>query len=53
MIIIRTMNHRKKLIAVALPLGVINKALAQEKFLSQRHRSAATLAKLCCTEVRV
>ena len=25
MIIIRTMNHRKKLIAVALPLVVINK----------------------------
>jgi hypothetical protein len=53
MIIIRIMNHRKKLIAVALPLGMINKASVREKILSHRHRSAATIAKLCCTEVRV
>ncbi len=38
------MNHRKKLIEVALPLEVINKASAREKFPSQRHRSAATIA---------
>jgi hypothetical protein len=37
MMIIRIMNHGKKLIEVALPLGVINKASAREKFLSQRH----------------
>ena len=31
----------------------INKASAREKFPSQRHRSAATIAQCCCTEVRV
>jgi hypothetical protein len=53
MIIIRIMNHRKKLIEIALPLGVITKASVREKILSQRHRPAVTIAQLCWTEVRV
>ena len=45
-------GHQKKLIEVVLPLEAINKALAREKFPSQRYRSAATIAKFCCAEVR-
>ena len=32
------MTVKKKLIEVALPLEVVNKALGREKFPSQRHR---------------
>ena len=41
---------RKKLIEVALPLETINKVAAQEKSPSQRHLSAATIARCCCTK---
>jgi adenine-specific DNA methylase len=46
------MTVKKKLIEVALPLEAINKASAWEKFPSQRHRSAATIAQFCYPEVR-
>ena len=42
---------KKKLIEVALPLEAINKASVREKFPSQRHRLAATVAQCCCIEV--
>ena len=32
-----SVSVKQKLIVAALPLGVINKASAREKFLSQRH----------------
>jgi hypothetical protein len=46
-------NCEEKLIIVALPLVAIDKVAAREKFSSQRHRSAGTIAKVCCPEVRV
>jgi adenine-specific DNA methylase len=38
---------KKKLIEVALALELINKASAREKFPSERHRSAVTIAYFC------
>ena len=48
-----SMTVKKTRIEVAFPLDAINQAAAREQCPAHRHRSAATIAPSCGTEVCV